>query len=217
LNCPGITVCIPSTCLYTILIFWLVLYTGGGRVGRIVATAAAKHLTPVTLELGGKSPVIIDPKCDLKTAAKRILWGKIVNSGQTCVAPDYILVPRAFQDTFVQALKETYESFYPESAKAPEAYSRIVTPQAFNRVKSLLDNTKGEVVFGGETDAETKFIAPTVIKNVSADDSLMSEEIFGPLLPIVPVEDVDEAINFVNERRVPFRVAPTEAVLMWVQ
>ena len=183
-----------------VLIFWLVLYTGGGRVGRIVATAAAKHLTPVTLELGGKSPVIIDPKCDLKTAAKRISWGKVVNSGQTCVAPDYVLVPRAFQDTFVQALKETYESFYPESVKAPEAYSRIVTPQAFNRVKSLLDNTKGEVVFGGETDAETKFIAPTVIKNVSADDSLMSEEVFGPLLPIVPVEDVDEAINFVNER-----------------
>lgn len=200
MNCPGITVCIRSTCPYTVLIFWLVLYTGSGRVGRIVATAAAKHLTPVTLELGGKSPVIIDPNCDLKTAAKRILWGKVVNSGQTCVAPDYVLVPRAFQDTFVQALKETYESFYPESAKAPEAYSRIVTPQAFNRVKFLLDNTKGEVVFGGETDAETKFIAPTVIKNVSADDSLMSEEVFGPLLPIVPVEDVDEAINFVNER-----------------
>jgi aldehyde dehydrogenase (NAD+) len=97
-------------------------------------------------------------------------------------------------------LKETYKSFYPESAKAPEVYARIVTSQAFKRVKSLLDNTKGEVVFRGETDAETKSIAPTVIKNVSVDDSPMSEEVFGPLLPIVPVKDVDEAINFVNER-----------------
>ncbi|KIK05065.1 hypothetical protein K443DRAFT_675362 [Laccaria amethystina LaAM-08-1] len=194
---------IPETTKILELPWDHIFYTGGGRVGRIVATAAAKHLTPVSLELGGKSPVIIDPKCDLKTAAKRILWGKVVNSGQTCVAPDYVLVPRAFQDTFVQALKETYESFYPESAKAPGAYSRIVTPQAFNRVKSLLDNTKGEVVFGGETDAETKYIAPTVIKNVAADDSLMSEEVFGPLLPIVPVEDVDEAIKFVNERDHP--------------
>ncbi|RDB27993.1 Aldehyde dehydrogenase, dimeric NADP-preferring [Hypsizygus marmoreus] len=182
-----------------------ILYTGSARVAKLVAAAAAKHLTPITLELGGKSPVIIDPECDLPMAARRILWGKVVNAGQTCVAPDYILVPRSFQDKFVQALKDAYESFYPESAdvSSPAAYSRIVTPQAFRRIKGLLDGTKGEVVFGGETDEADKFIAPTAVRDVKADDSLMSEEIFGPLLPIVPVEDVDEAIAFINARDHP--------------
>ncbi|TFK73415.1 NAD-aldehyde dehydrogenase [Pluteus cervinus] len=182
-----------------------ILYTGGGRVGRIVATAAAKHLTPVSLELGGKSPVVIDPNCDLETTARRVLWGKIVNAGQTCVAPDYILVPRHFQDKFVDALKTTYAQFFPENAKpnAEGTYSRIVTPQAFKRIKKLLDETEGEIVIGGETDEATKFIAPTVVKNVKGTDSLMSDEIFGPLLPIVPVEDLDEAIAFINARDHP--------------
>ncbi|KAF9446039.1 NAD-aldehyde dehydrogenase [Macrolepiota fuliginosa MF-IS2] len=180
-----------------------ILYTGGGRVGRIVSTAAAKHLTPVSLELGGKSPVFIDPNCDLETAAKRILWGKVVNAGQTCVAPDYVLVPRDFQDKFVSALKEVADKFYPESTSAPGIYSRLVTPQAFNRIKGLLDNTKGSVALGGETDAATKFISPTVVKDVGVEDSLMSEEIFGPVLPIVPVKDVDEAIAFVNSHDHP--------------
>lgn len=182
-----------------------IMYTGGYRVAKIVAAAAAKYLTPITLELGGKSPVIIDPECDLPTAARRILWGKVVNAGQTCVAPDYILVPKSFEDKFVAALKSTYESFYPgpEGPSAPEAYSRIITPQAFRRIKGLLDNTKGSVVFGGETDEASKFIAPTLVRDVKGDDSLMSEEIFGPLLPIVAVEDVDEAIAFVNARDHP--------------
>jgi len=177
-----------------------ILYTGSGRVGKIVADAAAKFLTPLTLELGGKSPVFIDPKCDLQVATRRILWGKTTNAGQTCVAPDYVLVPKSFQDKFVQALAATYESFYPESKKAssPDAFGRMVTPQAFKRVKGLLDNTKGKIVLGGETDEATKFIAPTVVKDVSGDDPLMSEEIFGPVLPIVPVEDLDEAIAFVT-------------------
>lgn len=154
---------------------------GGGRVARVVAEAAAKHLTPITLELGGKSPVIIDPACDLKLAAKRILWGKVVNAGQTCVAPDYILVPRAFQDTFVQALKEVYEQFYPDADKrsaVPDAYSRLVSPQAHGRIAGLLEKTKGEIVFGGEVDKDTKFISPTVVKDVGPDDSLMSEWVF---------------------------------------
>lgn len=183
-----------------------ILYTGGSRVARIVAAAAAKHLTPITLELGGKSPVIIDPACDLKMAAKRILWGKVVNAGQTCVAPDYILVPRDFQDTFVQALKEVYEEFYPDADKRsaePDVYSRIVSPQAYGRIAGLLEKTKGTVVFGGEVDKDKKFIAPTVVKDVGPDDSLMSEEIFGPLLPVVPVDNLDAAIRFVNERDHP--------------
>ncbi|TFK38204.1 aldehyde dehydrogenase [Crucibulum laeve] len=183
-----------------------ILYTGSGRVGKIVATAAAKHLTPVSLELGGKSPVIIDPKCDLKMAAKRILWGKVVNAGQTCVAPDYVLVPREFQETFIQALKETYQSFYPADtpSSAPSAYSRIVTPQAFSRIKNLLDNTKGTIAIGGDTDASSKYIGPTVVKDVTGDDSLMSDEIFGPVLPVVPYDGtVEEAVKFVNARDHP--------------
>ncbi|KAF5379237.1 hypothetical protein D9615_006047 [Tricholomella constricta] len=196
---------IPETTKLLSLQWDHIMYTGSGRVGKIVATAAAKYLTPVTLELGGKSPVIIDPDCDLTTAARRILWGKVVNAGQTCVAPDYILVPKSFQDKFVEALKLAHESFYPKSAdpSLPANYSRIITPQAFKRIKGLLDNTQGDVVFGGQTDEATKFIAPTVVKDVKADDSLMSEEIFGPLLPIVPVEDVDEAIAFINARDHP--------------
>ncbi|KAF9443399.1 aldehyde dehydrogenase [Macrolepiota fuliginosa MF-IS2] len=178
-------------------------YTGGGRVGRIVSTAAAKHLTPVSLHLGGKSPVFVDPNCDLETAATRILWGKVINAGQVCLAPDYVLVPRDFQSKLVDALKEAANKFYPDSASKPGACSRLITPQAFNRVKGLLDNTKGSIVFGGETDAASKFIAPTAVKDVGADDSLMSEEIFGPVLPIVPVKDVDEAIAFVNDHDNP--------------
>jgi aldehyde dehydrogenase (NAD+) len=108
-------------------------------------------------------------------AAKRILWGKVVNAGQTCVAPDYILVPRDIQDTFVQALKEVYEEFYPDGSAASEAYSRLVTPQAYGRVAGLLEKSKGKIVFGGEVDKSTKFIAPTVVKDVGPDDSLMSE------------------------------------------
>ncbi|KAF8878155.1 NAD-aldehyde dehydrogenase [Gymnopilus junonius] len=177
-----------------------------GRVARIVATAAAKHLTPITLELGGKSPVIVDPNVNLKLAAKRLLWGKVVNAGQTCVAPDYILVPRAFQDKFVQALKEAYEEFYPDPEKRaaqPGAYSRLIHTQATERIAGLLAKTQGTVVFGGEVDVENRFIAPTVVKDVKGDDSLMSEEIFGPVLPIVPVDSIDDAIKFVNERDHP--------------
>ncbi|KAF9047744.1 Aldehyde/histidinol dehydrogenase [Panaeolus papilionaceus] len=182
------------------------LIIGGANVAKIVAAAAAKHLTPVSLELGGKSPVIVDSTCDLKTTAKRLLWGKTVNAGQTCVAPDYVLVPREFQDTLVNALKEVYEEFYPDAslrAGAPEAYSRIVTPQATNRIAGLLENTQGTVVVGGEVDKASKFIAPTIVKDVKATDSLMSQEIFGRILPIVPVDDIDEAIKFVNERDHP--------------
>ncbi|KJA17586.1 hypothetical protein HYPSUDRAFT_192078 [Hypholoma sublateritium FD-334 SS-4] len=183
-----------------------ILYTGSGRVARVVATAAAKHLTPVTLELGGKSPVIIDPACDLKMAARRILWGKVVNAGQTCVAPDYILVPRAFQDTFCAALKASYEEFFPDKAAASASYSRIVTPQAAARIAGMLEGTKGTIVFGGEVDTEKRFIAPTLVRDVEGDDSLMSDEIFGPLLPVVPVEDIDAAIKFINARDHPLAI-----------
>ncbi|KAJ6531647.1 NAD-aldehyde dehydrogenase [Mycena vulgaris] len=164
------------------------------RVGKIVAGAAAKTLTPVSLEVW-KSPVFIDPSSDMRLAAKRILWGKFANGGQTCVAPDYVLVPKAAQDTFVDALKTAYAGFYPEGN---QGITKIVNQQSFKRVNGLLQATKGTVVCGGETDESQKFIAPTIIKDVQVDDSLMSEEIFGPILPIVPVEDLDAAIAYVN-------------------
>ncbi|KAJ6517242.1 Aldehyde/histidinol dehydrogenase, partial [Mycena vitilis] len=150
----------------------------------------------------GKGPVFIDPSSDLKMAAKRILWGKFINAGQTCTAPDYIIVPRAEQAAVVQALKRAYAEFYPETAASPPSppqnVAKLVTPQAFKRVNGLLQATEGTIVCGGQTDEARKYIAPTIVKDVSRDDALMSEEIFGPVLPIVPVEDLDAAIAYVN-------------------
>ncbi|KAJ7631341.1 NAD-aldehyde dehydrogenase [Mycena polygramma] len=193
---------IPETTKLLDLPWDHILYTGAGRVGKIVATAAVKHLTPVTLELGGKSPVFIDPSSDLQLAARRILWGKSWNAGQTCVAPDYIIVPKTEQDAVVAALKKEYAAFYPETTASPplppQNVSKLVNPQAFKRVSGLLQATKGTVVCGGQTDEERNYIAPTIVKDVKSDDSLMSGEIFGPILPIVPVEDLDAAIAYVN-------------------
>jgi len=126
----------------------------------------------------GKSPVIVDPKCDLKLTARRLLWGKTVNAGQTCVAPDYILVPREFQDALVNALTEVYAEFYPDAEKraaASESFSRIISLQAYNRLAGLLDKTEGTIVLGGEKNADEKYIAPTVVRDVKGTDSLMSE------------------------------------------
>ncbi|PBK89868.1 NAD-dependent aldehyde dehydrogenase [Armillaria gallica] len=179
-----------------------ILFTGSGRVGRIVASAAGKTLTPVSLEasktLGGKSPVFVDPKCDLPMTTRRIFWGKVVNAGQTCVAPDYILVPKDFQDKFIEALKATNDSFYPTPEAEANSIGRLVSPQAYNRLSNLLKSTKGTIAFGGKLDEATKYIQPTVVRDVSFDDPLMSEELFGPILPIVPVDNIDEAIKFVN-------------------
>ncbi|THH00936.1 hypothetical protein EW026_g1673 [Hermanssonia centrifuga] len=177
-----------------------ILYTGGGRVAKIVCAAAAKHLTPVTTELGGKSPVIIDPKCDMKLAARRIFWGKIANAGQVCVAPDYVLIPRDAQDHFIQEVQDIYKTFYPTDPATSDSYSRIISEGHTARIKRYIDETKGEIIIGGEVDVGKKYIAPTVVKNVPFDDSLMDEEIFGPVLPIVPVKDLDEAIEVVNSR-----------------
>jgi len=172
-------------------------------VGRIVATAAAKHLTPISLELGGKSPVIIDPKTDLKVAARRILWGKNANAGQTCVAPDYVLVPEATEDAFVNALTDTYATFYPDGPQ--KDVGRIVNDIHWKRLKALLDETKGTVVAGGAAACEqsTRYIAPTIVRDVKPGDILLKDEIFGPILPIVPVRDVDAAIDYINAHERP--------------
>lgn len=180
-----------------------ILYTGNARVAKIICAAAAKHLTPVTTELGGKSPVFIDPKCDMKLAARRLLWGKIANAGQVCVAPDYVLVPREAQDAFVNALVETYKSFYPEDPATSDSYSRIVSQAHTTRIKRLIDGTRGTIVVGGAVDVEKRYVAPTVIRDVPVDDTTMEEEIFGPVLPIIPVKDIDEGIEIVNARDYP--------------
>ncbi|XP_008154457.2 aldehyde dehydrogenase family 3 member A2 isoform X4 [Eptesicus fuscus] len=178
-----------------------ILYTGNTAVGKIVMAAAAKHLTPVTLELGGKSPCYIDRDCDLDVACRRIAWGKYMNCGQTCIAPDYILCEPSLQSQIVQKIKETVKEFYGENIKESPDYERIVNLRHFKRLLSLLEGQK--IAFGGETDEATCYIAPTVLTDVDPETKVMQEEIFGPILPIVPVKNADEAITFINEREKP--------------
>ncbi|XP_066189572.1 aldehyde dehydrogenase family 3 member A2-like [Sylvia atricapilla] len=178
-----------------------ILYTGSSRVGRIVMAAAAKHLTPVTLELGGKSPCYIDKDCDLAVACRRITWGKYMNCGQTCIAPDYILCHPSIQDKVVENIKETLKEFYGEDVKSSPDYGRIVNQRHFKRILDLLEGQK--IALGGETDETSCFIAPTILTDVSPESKVMEEEIFGPVLPIVTVKSVEEAIEFINLREKP--------------
>ncbi|KAF9016430.1 aldehyde dehydrogenase [Hymenopellis radicata] len=182
------------------------VFTGSTRVGRIVSIAAAKTLTPVTMELGGKSPVFIHPSCDMQIAARRILWGKVLNAGQTCIAPDYVLVPKELQAEFVGALKKAHDEFYPDGPLVPGAMGKMVTVEAFKRVAGLLKATQGTIAFGGDADEVAKAIAPTVVVDVPFDDALMSEEIFGPVLPIISVDTLDEGIEFVNKGEHPLAI-----------
>ncbi|XP_062071891.1 aldehyde dehydrogenase family 3 member A2 isoform X1 [Lepus europaeus] len=178
-----------------------ILYTGNAAVGKIVMEAAAKHLTPVTLELGGKSPCYIDTDCDLDTVCRRITWGKYMNCGQTCIAPDYVLCEASLQNQIVQKIKDTVQEFYGENIKESPDYERIINLRHFKRIQSLLEGQK--IAFGGETDEATRYIAPTVLTDVDPETKVMQEEIFGPVLPIVPVKNADEAIQFINEREKP--------------
>ncbi|MCA9772416.1 MAG: aldehyde dehydrogenase family protein [Myxococcales bacterium] len=178
-----------------------ILYTGNGTVGRIIMGAAAKHLTPVTLELGGKSPCIVDKEVDLPVAAKRIVWAKFYNAGQTCTAPDYILVHEDLEQKLLEQLKKTIRQFYGDNPKDSRDYARIINERHHARVMRLVKS--GEVVVGGDFDAAERYIAPTVLTKVAPDSPVMSEEIFGPVLPVLPVRDMHEAIEFVNAREKP--------------
>lgn len=182
-----------------------IFYTGNGRVGRIVAEKAAKFLCPVTLELGGKSPVIIDDTANLSIAAHRILWAKSFNAGQTCIAPDYILIDRKIQDRFVAELQKAQRQFGKEALVNGKDIGRIVNVNHWKRIYNLVTSSTAELVLGGvdEADEETRFMPITVFKNVHANDSTMSEEIFGPVLPIIPVDSIREAVDFVNARDQP--------------
>ncbi len=178
-----------------------IFYTGSTAVGRIVMRAAAEHLTPVTLELGGKSPCIIDRDVDIEVAARRIAWGKFFNAGQTCVAPDYLLVHEAIEDAFLHRLTAKIQDFYGDDPEKSPDLARIVNDRHHARLSGLLG--EGEIVCGGETNPETRYIAPTVIRGVTRDMKIMQEEIFGPILPVLTVRGVDEAIDFVNEGEKP--------------
>lgn len=175
-----------------------ILYTGNSRVARIVMRAAAENLTPVTLELGGKSPAVVSRHANVDVAARRIAWGKFINAGQTCIAPDYVLVERPVHDELVAAIGTHIAEFYGDDPQASADYARIVNAPHFHRLEKLLDG--GTVAIGGTTDADTRYIAPTVVTGITADDPVMGEEVFGPILPIIAVDSMTEAIEFVRHR-----------------
>ena len=181
----------------------LIFFTGSPALAKTVMTSAAKNLTPVILELGGKSPCIIDKTADIKTAAKRIAWGKTLNSGQTCIAPDYILIHKDIKEAFVRAFAEEMKILHGEDIKADRHYVRIVNDKAFERVTGYFKD--GNIIYGGRTDAATRFIEPTLIENVPLDSPLMTEEIFGPIFPVIEIEDnfKESVIDFVNSREKP--------------
>ena len=176
-----------------------VFFTGGTEIGRKVYQAAAAHLSPVTLELGGKSPVIVAEDADVEVAAKRIAWTKLINSGQICIAPDYVLAHASIRDQLVDELKKAVAKFEAEN----KGGKRIVNERHFARLTNALSATKGQVVVGGQSNADAIEIHPTVVVDPALDEPLMTDEIFGPILPVVTVQSLDEAIAFVNSRPKP--------------
>ena len=181
--------------------FDFIVYTGGSKVGRIVAHAAAKHLTPTVLELGGKSPCIVDKSADIERSVPTICWGKLINSGQTCVAPDYIWVHKEVKDRLVEALKKQITAFYGDDIKNNADYGRIINQKHFDRLQGLLEGS--HIVFGGETDANQRFISPTIVDGVTWDDKIMQEEIFGPILPVMTFVHLEEVVNELTRREKP--------------
>jgi aldehyde dehydrogenase (NAD+) len=186
--------------------FHHIFFTGSPRVGKIVMKAAAEHLSSVTLELGGKSPVYVGASADLKSAARRIAWGKFTNAGQICVAPDYALIHQAVKADFTTALKKELQAFYPRGARESDSYARIINASHHRRlVESLEDGVKkgGKILWGGTHDTDTRFIEPTLIDGLAADARLLEEEIFGPILPLCTVSGPEEAVRVINARERP--------------
>jgi aldehyde dehydrogenase (NAD+) len=182
-----------------------IFFTGGERVGRLVMEAAARHLTPVTLELGGKSPAVVLRDADLEVSARRLVWGKCLNAGQTCIAPDYLLVDEAVQAPLVQRLSQRIEQCFGSDPLASPDLGSLVNQAQFERLHNLLEGarSRGQVLFGGASDAGQRRIAPTLIRVDSLEDPLMQDELFGPLLPVLSVRDLDEAIERINQRPKP--------------
>ena len=183
-----------------------IFFTGAPSIGKVVMAAAAKHLTSVTLELGGKSPTIVDETANVEMAARRIAWGKFLNNGQVCIAPDYIFVHESKKQAFLDAVKKNIKKFYTEDASKESSYARIVNHRHFNRVKGYVEDAvlKGaKVEAGAKFDGEQDYIAPTVMTNVSEESTLMTEEIFGPVMPVYGFTDINQVIDKINSREKP--------------
>ncbi|WP_044398232.1 aldehyde dehydrogenase [Lacinutrix sp. Hel_I_90] len=178
-----------------------IFFTGSVNVGKIVAKAAAKHLTPVTLELGGKNPCIIDATANIQLTAKRIVWGKFVNAGQTCIAPDYILIHQSKKEAFYKAMRTEIKKAYSNNPKASEDFARIINQNNFDRLAKMLVNEN--CCIGGETDAKTNYIAPTLIDEPKLDCEVMKDEIFGPILPVISYDDISEIDAIINSYAKP--------------
>ena len=178
-----------------------IFFTGSVAVGKAVMGAAARNLTPLTLELGGKSPAIVHTDANLTDAARKIAWGKFINAGQTCIAPDYVLVHKDVQDDFIAGLKKVIVDFYGEDASTHQRYCRIISDKHFTRLTALLD--KDKIIYGGRPNPANRYIEPTILSPVQWDDSIMSDEIFGPILPIIVYTDIDDIIRRINERPKP--------------
>ncbi len=180
-----------------------VFFTGSTRVGQVVMEAAAKHLTPVTLELGGKSPTIVAGDADLDVAARRIVWGKCLNAGQTCIAPDYVLAEASIHDALVDKMVHTIEEYYGPDPKRSSSFGRIINRNHLARLQGLLDDHGGKVVTGGQIDPDDRYLAPTIVVDPDPASPLMQDEIFGPILPVLAVEGIDDAVDFVVDRPRP--------------
>ncbi|MGB0896833.1 MAG: aldehyde dehydrogenase family protein [Flavobacteriaceae bacterium] len=181
--------------------FDIIFFTGSSKVGKVVMKAAAEHLTPVVLELGGKSPCIVDADANIDIAAKRIAWGKLINAGQTCIAPDYLFAHSTIKDELLRKIKEHITVMYGNNIKESRFYPRIITTSATERLAELLH--EGDVYTGGDVDIANKYVAPTIIDNVQPDYKIMQNEIFGPILPVLSFEDINQPISYINSNEKP--------------
>ena len=178
-----------------------IFFTGSTKVGKIVLEAAAKHLTPVVLELGGKNPVVVDKDANLKVAARRIVWGKLVNAGQTCIAPDYLFVHKDVKEDFLKLLVTTIKEFVSENVQSNSSYSSIINQGALDRLEKLLENA--DVYYGGKINSEELFLSPTILTHVPLEHQVMKDEIFGPILPVFEFNQLEEVIDFINSGEKP--------------
>ena len=183
-----------------------ILFIGSPTIGSEVMKSASVHLSSVTLELGGKSPTVIDKNCDLNKAAKRVVWAKLINNGQVCIAPDYVLIHEDIKNKFIKLVINNIKKFYGDNVNNSESYCRIVNKNHFKRLKNLIDESlkkNSKILYGGKTDSNENYIEPTLIENIDKDSKIFNEEIFGPILPIFTFKKIDEAIRFINKKNKP--------------
>lgn len=196
---------VPETTTLLTQPFDYIFYTGNTKVGKIVMEAAAKQLTPITLELGGKSPCIVDQNANLDIAARRIIWGKFSNAGQTCVAPDYVLAHETIKEALLDRMQHVLHEFYGKNPKNSPDYGRIINAHHHQRLMNLLSGS-GDIYIGGEADANDNYIAPTLLHRVLSNAPVMEDEIFGPILPILEIKNIEMAIEFINKRPKPLAI-----------